>query len=172
MHGCRFGIALIVVCCCADTANSRSHGPWQIPSRPVQCFGYGFGAGYHAPLVRDASCRPPHVARMNFASVCSSAETSACCYRANPSALHYPNHCGSGPNHCGNGMCASATPAQRIYPPQVTHQRVPHPAQPQVEHRGQQPTGTQPQPPVTLQPQRVFPGPPMPTVEPAGEPSV
>ena len=207
MHGCRFGIALLLASWCADTAQARSYGPWKIPSRPVQCFGYGFGAGYHAPLVKARSCQPPHVARHTVVPTCPPAGAAASGYSC-------PTYGVSSAGHCCNGMCGSGS-ARPTYPPPVPHHPTPHrpvtqptpalvpgvkifsphadpvermapemqqtllpqavpPSLPMAAPRSQasRQERSLPQAGAAGSANGVFPGPPMPTADTAGEPSV
>ena len=45
-------LATVAACGLTNEAAAQSLGPKDMPSRLCQCFGYGWGAGYHAPLVR------------------------------------------------------------------------------------------------------------------------
>jgi hypothetical protein len=47
----------------SNQAAAQSLGPKDMPSRVCQCFGYGWGAGYHAPLVRTPGVYPQRVPR-------------------------------------------------------------------------------------------------------------
>jgi hypothetical protein len=46
-------LAIVVAACMAGFATSRADavGYWNVPGNFCQCWGYGWGAGYHAPLV-------------------------------------------------------------------------------------------------------------------------
>jgi hypothetical protein len=50
-------------CVFSNEAAAQSLGPKDVPSRVCQCFGYGWGAGYHAPLVRTPGVHPYRVPR-------------------------------------------------------------------------------------------------------------
>jgi hypothetical protein len=49
MRNLQRSITLLAAFACASTA--AANGYWNIPSTFCQCVGYGWGAGYHAPLV-------------------------------------------------------------------------------------------------------------------------
>jgi len=53
-------VATLVV---PNEATAQSLGPKDMPSRVCQCFGYGWGAGYHAPLVHTPGVHPQRVPR-------------------------------------------------------------------------------------------------------------
>ncbi len=46
----------------------QSLGRWRMPSTPAQFFGYGYGPGHHAPMIRMPDCQPMTVQRLEFAS--------------------------------------------------------------------------------------------------------
>jgi hypothetical protein len=46
------------------TALAASFGRWHVPSTPAQFFGYGYGPGHHAPMVRRHGVQPPVVPRV------------------------------------------------------------------------------------------------------------
>ncbi len=54
----------------AERVNAQGFGVSTRPSTFMQCMGYGFGAGPHAPIVRTPRQEPPHTQRMMFAPPC------------------------------------------------------------------------------------------------------
>jgi len=48
----------------SSTLFAQSMGRWHIPSTPAQFFGYGYGPGHQAPMVRARGYRPLHVPRL------------------------------------------------------------------------------------------------------------
>jgi hypothetical protein len=57
-----FGAALVI----APAARAQSFGCMRMPSTLGQYFGYGYGAGHHAPIVRTPGVRPERVQRMTI----------------------------------------------------------------------------------------------------------
>jgi hypothetical protein len=55
-----FGAAIVI----APAAHAQSFGCMRMPSTLGQYFGYGYGAGHHAPIVRTPGVRPDRVQRM------------------------------------------------------------------------------------------------------------
>ncbi len=103
MRQLHLSVALLLAFWCADSAHGQSFGRWNLPSTTAQVFGYGNGAGHHAPMVRTPSCRPPRVARVTFQP----------CRNAPPAYVTAGN--------CGNGQCAVSVT------PQHYQQPIPHP---------------------------------------------
>ena len=66
MKSIRVIAAAIVAVLCAGSAgyaSAESIGRAAMPSRVVQYFGYGYGAGHHAPIVRTPGQHPGHPPR-------------------------------------------------------------------------------------------------------------
>jgi hypothetical protein len=55
-----------------------SAGRWNMPSTPAQYWGYGYGPGHHAPMLRMPCCRPPCLPRLEFTSDCPVPLCSTC----------------------------------------------------------------------------------------------
>jgi hypothetical protein len=47
----------------AHQAGAQSLGHYHLPSTVLQYSGHGFGAGYHAPMIRPTHCHPPRLQR-------------------------------------------------------------------------------------------------------------
>ena len=47
----------------AGVAVAQSLGHYHLPSTVLQYSGHGFGAGYHAPMIRPGHCHPPRQQR-------------------------------------------------------------------------------------------------------------
>lgn len=41
------------------TVHAHAAGRWNMPTTPAQCFGWGFGPGYHAPMTLGSACLAP-----------------------------------------------------------------------------------------------------------------
>ena len=66
MKSIRVIAAVMVAVLCAASAgyvSAGSIGRADMPSRVAQYFGYGYGAGHHAPIVRTPGQHPGHVPR-------------------------------------------------------------------------------------------------------------
>jgi hypothetical protein len=61
-------LATVAACGLPNEAAAQSLGLKGMPSRVCQCFGYGWGAGYHAPLVRTPGVYPQRVPRNVWAA--------------------------------------------------------------------------------------------------------
>ena len=70
MTSCRRNLCLAVIAAtvvlAADRAAAQSIGCARMPSRVPQYFGYGYGAGHHAPMVRTPGYPTPHVKHITF----------------------------------------------------------------------------------------------------------
>jgi len=65
MHYCRLNcLAIVLLCLTVGTAEGQSFGRWRMPSTPAQFFGYGYGPGHHAPMVRTPCSTPMSVQRL------------------------------------------------------------------------------------------------------------
>lgn len=53
-------VLLVVPLTASESLGSGCH---DLPSGPAQFFGYGYGPGYHAPIVKAPCHRPPHTTR-------------------------------------------------------------------------------------------------------------
>jgi len=136
MHGCRLSLvvqclAFLLACWCIDAARAQAYGPWRIPSTAAQFFGFGFGAGHHAPIVRSLGGCPPRIARVAFVPANQSFITSACAFESFNEAIRHPVG-------CRNGLCVpNAAPVQvpdvKVQEPSARKQ-----AQPSLSDRGQQ----------------------------------
>lgn len=61
-----FAAVGLAVALAPHSAWAAGTGVWRLPSTRLQCFGYGYGPGYHAPMVRSPGYRPPEVRRLEF----------------------------------------------------------------------------------------------------------
>jgi hypothetical protein len=50
--------AVLVGSLMAGEASAQSLGYWALPSTTPQYFGFGYGPGHHAPIIRAHGCRP------------------------------------------------------------------------------------------------------------------
>ena len=64
------------VCLLSSEARGWSSGRWNMPSTPAQYFGYGYGPGHHAPMLRMPCCQPTQGPRVVFTPDCP----PSCCY--------------------------------------------------------------------------------------------
>jgi hypothetical protein len=64
-----------------------SSGRWNMPSTPAQYFGYGYGPGHQAPMLRMPCCQPMEGPRIAYTSDCPLCNCQSC-----------------GMNHCGSTM--------------------------------------------------------------------
>jgi len=192
MVGCRLNLvsqclALLLACWCIDAARAQAYGPWRIPSTSAQFFGYGFGAGHHAPIVRTLGGCPPRVARMVFVPASHNFMTSAGAFESFNEAIRHPVGCSHG--QCAPVQYHSQVPLQPIHqqrtfsapvrPAEVSDVKVQEPVakkQAQPSLPGKTTKSRKPAKQKNL-PQsqstspvekanKVFPGPPMPTVDP------
>jgi hypothetical protein len=109
----RTGIAaltLVVAALSVESVAAASLGPSKLPSRVGQCFGYGYGAGHHAPIVKTPGQHPKHA----------------------PRYVHMPRHCGPlypapyAPVGCyGNACHGEPTPAAAPIVPTPTPEVLP-----------------------------------------------
>jgi len=177
MVGCRLSLvsqclALLLACWCIDAARAQAYGPWRIPSTSAQFFGYGFGAGHHAPIVRSLGGCPPRIARVAFVPASQSFITSACAFESFNEAIRHPVG-------CSNGLCVpNAAPvqvpdvrvpdvkvqepvakkqAQPSLPGKITKSRKPAKQKNLLQSQSTSPVEKA---------NKIFPGPPMPTVDP------
>ncbi len=127
MHPLRLCFALLLACWTADAACGQSFGHWHLPSTTAQVFGYGNGAGHHAPIVRTLDCNPERVPRVAFVP-CKSRVGCSACKRSNfvPMPM-VPTSCSSG--HCRTQ--AFPQQYQRQFPDQHVEQTFPTLAIPQ-----------------------------------------
>jgi len=79
-------LAVVLVCLTVGTAEGQSLGRWRMPSTPAQFFGYGYGPGHHAPMVRMPSCTPQSVQRLDVVYPRSCQGHSGCGSAAQPCA--------------------------------------------------------------------------------------
>ena len=103
MHPLRLCFALLLACWTADAACGQSFGHWHLPSTTAQVFGYGNGAGHHAPIVRTLDCNPERVPRVAFVP-CKSRVGCSACKRSN--FLPMP----MAPAGCTGGQCQQQYP--------------------------------------------------------------
>jgi len=67
MSICRLNyVAVVLVCLTVGTAEGQSLGIWRLPSTPAQFFGFGYGPGRHAPMVRMPCHTPMSVQRLEI----------------------------------------------------------------------------------------------------------
>lgn len=59
--------AMVVAATAGREAAAQSIGCMRLPSTVGQYFGYGYGAGHHAPIVRTPHQEPQRIARRTFA---------------------------------------------------------------------------------------------------------
>jgi hypothetical protein len=90
----------------ASTASAQNMGFARMPSTVPQYFGFGYGAGHHAPMVRTPGNQPFHVDRR--------VRVPARCGRLSP-APYAPIGC-YGPN-CAPGAFAYPAPPETAPPP-------------------------------------------------------
>lgn len=62
----------------SSEARGWSCGRWNMPSTPAQYFGYGYGPGHHAPMLRMPCCQPYDGPRVAFTSDCPPAQCFPC----------------------------------------------------------------------------------------------
>ena len=106
MHSFRLSLALLLACWTADAACGQSFGRWNLPSTTAQVFGYGNGAGHHAPMVRTLGCKPERVPRVALVPCKSRVGCSAC---KQPNFVPMPTM----PTSCRGGHCGvHAAPQQ------------------------------------------------------------
>ncbi len=157
MHGCRLSLPFLLAnmallaCCCADTVQGQSFGPWHLPSTTGQYWGHGVGAGHHAPMVRTPGCRALHVPRVAMMP----ARKRCDCMMQPLETMHVG--CGAGSSHL-HGAYRQAHPHPAMIQQPVIHQPViaqPAPC-PSCEHHDSYPHLLPP----------AFSGPPMPRSNP------
>ncbi len=169
-HSLGLSLALFFVCCCADAAKAQSFGRWNLPSTTAQVFGYGNGAGHHAPMVRTLGCKPERVPRVAFVPCKRRVGCSTCnstCKQ--PNFVPLPTAVAG----CTGGHCGVQTASQ----PWQQQWQQPLPQYPQAQYPQAVPTVANPQPfflppPTPPQPKQNLakvsvPAPPMPTAKPA-----
>jgi len=61
-------LAIVLGFFMVGTAEAQSFGRWRMPSTPAQFFGYGYGPGHQAPMVRMPGCTPMSVQRLEVVS--------------------------------------------------------------------------------------------------------
>lgn len=59
-------VVLLVSSFIDSTTLAKGTGLWRLPSSTAQYFGYGYGPGHHAPMIRSPGYRPPQVQRLKF----------------------------------------------------------------------------------------------------------
>jgi hypothetical protein len=100
-------IAVVMACAAAGDASAQAIGLYHMPSTVPQYFGWGYGAGHHAPLVCTAAQRPGRSARIAKAPPC---------YGPLGPAVYEPIGCYGG--SCSTAPHANAGPV--LLHPQIT----------------------------------------------------
>lgn len=59
-------VALLALSLMQSASLAKGTGLWRLPSSTAQYFGYGYGPGHHAPMIRSPGYRPPQVQRLKF----------------------------------------------------------------------------------------------------------
>ncbi len=125
MHVYRLNcIALFWVCLFLGTAQGQSLGRWRMPSTPAQFFGYGYGPGHHAPMVRMPCQRPAYVNRTVVVPTCR----QPYCYDASNFSAGPPIQ---GP--CSGGCGAKQAAPQQVFTspaiqPKISPEQISEPA--------------------------------------------
>lgn len=59
-------VALLALSFMPSVSLAKGTGLWRLPSSTAQYFGYGYGPGHHAPMIRSPGYQPPQVQRLKF----------------------------------------------------------------------------------------------------------
>lgn len=59
-------VALLTLSFMPSVSLAKGTGLWRLPSSTAQYFGYGYGPGHHAPMIRSPGYQPPQVQRLKF----------------------------------------------------------------------------------------------------------
>lgn len=78
----------LAVCLLSSKANGWSAGRWNMPSTNAQYFGYGYGPGHHAPMLRMPCCHPNDGRRLAFTLDCPQNQCSTCGMHYSPSTMY------------------------------------------------------------------------------------
>lgn len=144
MQCCRITFAaILLIALCSETACAQSFGRWHMPSTTAQFFGFCYGPGHHAPMVRVPHYQPMHTQRFEFQPAsCQQCARPAqhLAWTASPNASYQNGGC-SGPGCLGNHPPA---PAERVVAPHQPTMLAPNPA---FAPPANQPVPTHTQPP-------------------------
>lgn len=88
----------IAFCLLSSVAAGFGINRWDMPSRCAQCFGYGYGPGYHAPMIRSPCRAPARQQRFVVAPVSGPSCTPCSGYNCSPTMP-----CDMGPQNMGPG---------------------------------------------------------------------
>ena len=127
-----------------ETAVGQSIGCARMPSTIGQYFGYGYGAGHHAPIVRTPGYRPERVARL---TVVRPAEGALYAAPYGPGGCQHGQCHGSGTidGGFGYGPMQPRVPGPEYYDPAAASGLLPLPP---VENAAGAAPSMAPQPPV------------------------